>query len=403
MENDNQQFWLNLFLTLLRWRKFLFVTIFSVAVIVAGISLLLPNWYRGEAAILPPENQTQGLSLSSFVPSIIGAMELPVMASPSDVIASMAQSRTVIDSVIMTMNLEKVYGTDNIDKAVKEFRGLLSVKVLDNGIIDVSYLSKDPQLAADVTNKLLHILDHVNRNVTVTKARNTRVFIQSRLQEVRASLQASEDSLAVFQTRHQAMALDEQTKAQIEIVAKLEGERALAEVERDLLASTLSPNHPQVRTAAERVRELTKQIEQIQYGGDSTSVAYLLRRPLVDVPDLAIELARLMRSVKTNETIYELLMSQFEQAKIEESRTTSTISVLDYASVPMLKDRPKRSQLVLLAFLISGILSLLWIWLIEYLLQLKQKDQTKFARVKLLLDQIWLPRFSKRLRNILNS
>lgn len=403
MEDENQQFWLNLFLTLLRWRKFLFVTVFSVALIVAGISLLLPNWYRGEAAILPPENQTQGLSLSSFVPSIIGAMELPVMASPSDVIASMAQSRTVIDSVIMTMNLEEVYGTDNIDKAVKEFRGLLSVKVLDNGIIDISYLSKDPQLAADVTNELLHILDHVNRNVTVTKARNTRVFIQSRLEEVRAALQASEDSLAVFQTRHQAMALDEQTKAQIEIVAKLEGERALAEVERDLLANTLSPNHPQVRAAAERVRELTKQIEQIQYGGDSTTVAYLLRRPLVDVPDLAIELARLMRRVKTNETIYELLMSQFEQAKIEESRTTSTISVLDYASVPKLKDRPKRSQLVLLAVLISGILSLLWIWLIEYLLQVKQKDPARFSRVKMLLDQIWLPRLSKRLRNILNS
>jgi tyrosine-protein kinase Etk/Wzc len=402
MENDNQQFWLNLFLTLLRWRKFLFVTVFSVAVIVAGISLLLPNWYRGEAAILPPENQTQGLSLSSFVPSIIGAMELPVMASPSDVIASMAQSRTVIDSVIMAMNLEEVYGTDKIDKAVKEFRGLLSVKVLDNGIIDVSYLSKDPQLAADVTNKLLHVLDHVNRNVTVTKARNTRVFIQSRLKEVRASLQASEDSLAVFQTRHQAMALDDQTKAQIEIVAKLEGERALAEVERDLLASTLSPNHPQVRAAAERVRELTKQIDQMQYGGDSTSAAYLLRRPLVDVPDLAIELARLMRSVKTNETIYELLMSQFEQAKIEESRNTSTISVLDYASVPELKDKPKRSQLVLLAVLISLILSLLWIWLIEYLLQVKQKDPARFTKVKLLLDQIWLPRLSKRLRKILN-
>lgn len=403
MDKDNSHFWLGISLVILRWKRFLLVNVLAVAVLVAGISLLLPNWYRGEATILPPENQSQALNFGGLLPDIIGSMELPVMASLSDVIGSMAESRAVVDSVIRSKGLMEKYGTDNFDVAVRTLRGLLDVTVLDNGMIQIGYLDKDPERAAEITNEVVSVLDAVNRNVRVSKARNSRDFIESRLADVVTSLRLAEDSLTTFQVEHRALAIDEQTKAQIEIVASLEGERVLAEVELEMLRRSLSPNHPEVRQRASRVAELSSRIRELESGSEQNDSVGVLRRPMLELPALGVELARLIRNVKVHETVYELLTGQLEQAKIEESKTTPTLSILSYASVPELKFKPKRSILVLLAAFISALLSLLWIWLIEFLTDVKGRDRERFEKWRMLLDGLYLPRFSKRLRSILHE
>ncbi len=368
MENENKEFWLDIFLTLLRWRKFLFVNVFAAAIIMAGISLILPKWYKGDAVILPPENQHQTLSLGGIVPDIIGSMELPLMASPSDLIGSIASSRAVVDSVIKSQDLMDILGTDNLDLAVKRFRKRLKVKVLESGIIEISYLDKDPQRAANVTNELVRILDDTNRNVRTTKAKNTRIFIEERLGDIGDSLAAAEDSLAAFSLQNQAISLDEQTKAQIGIVAQLEGERIMAETELDLIKKSLTPDHPEVIRLTNRIEGLRDGIRRLEFGGNGDDSSSMLSQPLSDLPELALKLARLTRRVKIHETVFELLTGQYEQARIEESKTTPTLSVLHYASIPLLKDKPKRIYLVLFAVLISIVFSQLWIWLIEHLL-----------------------------------
>jgi uncharacterized protein involved in exopolysaccharide biosynthesis len=246
-------------------------------------------------------------------------------------------------------------------------------------------------------------LDRVNRNVGVTRARASREFIAERLIGARLGLRAAEDSLVEFQSKNRAIALDEQTKAQIEILAQLYSEKSLAEIEVDLLKRSLDLSHPKVREQLNRVEEFTRQIHKLEVGGDVVDSGYLLARPLAELPDLAIELARLMRNVKIQETVFELLTSQFEQAKIEESKNTSTISVLDYASVPELKSRPKRSILVLLAVAISLALSLVWIGLIEFLAHIKRAQPERFGRWRALLRGLWLDRISKQLKTLLDS
>jgi uncharacterized protein involved in exopolysaccharide biosynthesis len=402
-KNDNRQFWLDSMLTLLRWRSFLFVNIFAVAIVAVGLSLLLPNWYRGKAVILPPESQHQTLSLGGLVPDIVGAMELPLMASPSDVIGSIASSRAVVDSVIRSQDLMNILGTDNIDLAVEKFRDRLDVKVLENGIIEVSYLDKDPERSATVTNELVKILDHINRDVRKTKANSTRVFIEARLEETEDSLAAAEDALLDFRLSNRAIALDEQTGAQIDMIARLEAERLIAETDLELLERSLTPDHPEVLRLTDKIKGLRDGINRLELGGNPSDSLGLLRQPLIDLPELALELARLMRTVMVHETVFELLTGQYEQARIEESKTTPTLSVLHYSSIPEYKDKPKRSHIVLLATLLAAVISLLWIWLVEHLLAVKQRDPEQFDRLGQLLQGIWLPRFSKRIRNILNE
>jgi capsule polysaccharide export protein KpsE/RkpR len=239
--------------------------------------------------------------------------------------------------------------------------------------------------------------------VRTTKAKNTRIFIESRLKDIEDSLAAAEDSLSAFRLRNRAIALDEQTKAQIDIIAQMEGEWLMAETELELLKRSLTPDHPEVLTLADRVERLRDGINQLELGGGQDDSPGLLRQPLIALPELALELARLMRTVTIHETVFELLTGQCEQARIEESKTTPTLSVLHYSSVPELKDKPTRTYLVLFASFISAVISLLWIWLIEHLLAVKQSDLDRFAKLRELLQGLWLTRVSRRVKNILNE
>ena len=62
----------------------------------------------------------------------------------------------------------------------------------------------------------------------------------------------------------------------------------------------------------------------------------------------------IIRDLKIQETVYSLLISQYEQTKIEEARDTTTVQVLDWAAVPEKKCKPAIKKNVLL----SGILAL---------------------------------------------
>ena len=69
-----------------------------------------------------------------------------------------------------------------------------------------------------------------------------------------------------------------------------------------------------------------------------------LHPAMITVPDLALRYGRLLRELKVQETLYTLLTSQYEQAKITEARDTPTVQVLDPA-IPA--DRHSKPRLVL--------------------------------------------------------
>ena len=62
---------------------------------------------------------------------------------------------------------------------------------------------------------------------------------------------------------------------------------------------------------------------------------------MVTIPSLALEYARRMREVKVQETLFTLLTSQHEQAKLSEARDTPTVQVLDPAVPAEKKIRPR--------------------------------------------------------------
>jgi uncharacterized protein involved in exopolysaccharide biosynthesis len=87
-----------------------------------------------------------------------------------------------------------------------------------------------------------------------------------------------------------------------------------------------------------------------------------------------VEYYRKMRELKTQEAIFEQLTKQYEVAKINEAKDTSSVQVLDDAVVPLKKSKPRRSLIVILAAVTAFFASIFIVFVQEYFSKLPPED-----------------------------
>lgn len=372
-----------------RWRKFVFVCVFLVCLISAGVAFLLPKWYRASATILPPERGGMDMNLSTIfrggVPFLGGELAIPFSASPSDVLAAMAQSDAVLLGVVQDLSLASRYRTSSVETLLKILRANLVVKTTTEGIVQVSFEDQDPRRAYEVVQSVLANLDRVNQKRGSTKARATRLFVESRLKETEAALQAARDSLKAFQLANRALDLDEQTKALIASAATVKAQLVSDRIALATLKRELSETHPEVQKLEGKIASSEQELKRLEEKGSKGSFMGVAMSAL---PGLSQELAIRTRDVAIQEKLYELLSEQYEQAKIQEAQDTPTISVLDYPRIPEHKIRPKRLKLILTALFISLFVSLGMVFTREYFARMRTADPERYRAVTALASRI---------------
>ncbi len=377
---------------LVSYRRFIFLNLVGVCLIVAIISFLLPSWYRATTTILPPGGEAAlGLGMgSSLVGSASGlatSFSLPFMATPSDVIAAILKSRAVGEAVVQKENLMKVYHTESMEDALKELFSNVSIHVTAEGLISLSYQDRDRVRAAKVANHLVEETDRINRQTSTSQAKSARIFIEERLAQTLEDLTQAEEELRTFQEENKTILLDDQMKAAIEKAAGLKAQMISSEIKLNVLSKTLSPSNPQVRALRSEISEIKKQLEILESGdkkgdaGDKT----VLDVPFAQVPSLSLRLARLVREVRIQESVFELLTQQYEQYKIQETKDTPTIQVLDRAIPPERRVKPKRALLVLLSGMLSLFASTVFIFGLEYFKRSKQRNAEAIETLQSLL------------------
>jgi len=376
---------------LVKYRRFIFFNFILVCIIIALFSLFLPNWYRAKTTLLPPEKGGSGIGLPSSLLgefSAFSGLSLPVTATPSDIFAAILKSRSVIEPVIQKENLLKVYKVKKLEDGRKAFFSHLQVKVENEGIISIKFEDKNRERAARVANLLVEELDRVNQMTSTSKAKNARIFIEERLNQTQASLKAAEDSLRIFQERNRAIVLDEQMKASVQAAAELKAQMVSAEIEMNVLGKNMSPNHPQIQQLRTRIKEIRKQLEILESGSQDSLGNKVLGVPFSQAPSLSLELVRLSREVKIQEKLFELLTQQYEQYKIEETKDTPTVQVLDKATPPEKKFRPKRANLVLIAGIASLFLSVIFSFGLEYIERTKRRQPADFKKLEEIISVV---------------
>jgi len=328
------------------------------------VSFLLPKIYESTATLLPQLESNNGVGLGALFASGAASsaaqslgISLPGSpATPTDVFTAMLKSRIMADDIIRRFNLMEPYETKTMHDVRGSLEGATRIVVTKEKVIKVAVEDRDPQLASDIANFYVSNLDRLNQTLSVSKARENRKFIEQRVAETQTALVKVEDALKEFQTQNRTVAIEAQSKAMIEATAMIQAQIMAQEVQLQVMGSYLSSNNPEIARVQSSISELRKQLQIMETGksGKERLPGDRLRPAITSVPTLALEYGRLARDLKVQETLYALLISQYEQAKLTEARDTPTVQVLDPAIPAERKSRPK----ILLNVLIAGILSL---------------------------------------------
>ncbi|HQK22193.1 MAG TPA: hypothetical protein PLM66_04810, partial [Candidatus Latescibacteria bacterium] len=118
------------------------------------------------------------------------------------------------------------------------------------------------------------------------------------------------------------------------------------------------------------LRELTSQREQlaaqrkalIETKGRGTSDPLFAFR---EVPERALQWARIEREIKIQTLIQELVLQQYEVAKLEEQRDVSSLTIIDRATPPEIRSWPRRGRIIA----ISAAIAVVWGILLAYALE----------------------------------
>jgi uncharacterized protein involved in exopolysaccharide biosynthesis len=373
------------YLRVLKKRGRMILGLCAVSVVTAFVYsyFVLPKIYESTASILPPSEPKGGGGLSALL-ATSGAAQflggaLPLASTNKDVFVAMLKSRTMADEVIREFDLLKVYGLQNSNAPMQGARGRLqgttNVRASREGVISVTVEDRDPRRAADIANFYLATLDRLNRTLNVTEAGRNRAFIESRLKETEGGLRKAEEDLRRFQEQNRAVVLQDQARASIEGAAKLKGEIMAAEVQLEVVRGFSTEQNPQVIQLKTHIEGMKRQFAKMQYGQGMELPSLSTNPgeghpeivvPFARVPRIGLDLARLTREAKVQQTVFELLTQQYEQAKIAEARDSPTVQVLDRAVPAEWKSKPKTRQNMMIAGAISLFAGIFLAFFLEY-------------------------------------
>jgi len=344
--------------TLFAWRRLVYALALAGAVVSVVVSLALPNWYAARATLLPPSGSDAErgfLQMSSAIGIDLSGMGLKSEAPSLDLMIGVLKSRRLREQVVDSFGLVEVYGSETRQHAIKELSDYIVISSTAEGLIEVEVEDRDGERAAALANALVAYLDEYNRETSVEEARRTSAFIRSYLEENQQRLTEAADSLQRFQRAHGAIELTEQTRATVEAAAELQAEKTRLEIERDVLSGYTSREHYKMVELQAQIDEIDVRLDEIIWGagGGSGSSGVLL--PLSDLPELGYDLARLTRDVMVLEKVESLLITEFEQSRIQEAKDLQSIQVVDRAVPPIKKSRPRRSMIVLLTVVLMGL------------------------------------------------
>lgn len=369
-------------------RKFVVKNVIIVTFAAAVISLILQSKYTATATILPP-NPNQDM-VFGMLPAysygsssgLSGLAKLSGMVSgvstASELYSAIMKSTNVKKELINRFNLMDEFRTKILHDAYLKLDEITDISISPEGIIIVSVTYKNKQIATDMANSYVELLDRFNRETAMTVGKRYRIFIEERLRANEDSLAKSEESLRDFQEQHHTVAIDAEIEAAITTIAQLKSQIILYEVQRGAWSTAGEASNPYLSKINTELRELRKQLSKIEFGEEDQTKKEFgagFSVPLSRLPEVTLEYARLFRDVKVQEAIYELLIQQYEQAKIMEVKDTPTVQFLDHADPPEKRSFPKRRLIVVFAFLLSLLCSVPIVLYLEYIDDVRANPQ----------------------------
>ncbi len=354
------------------WVRLLLLPLLVGAVAV-GASFWVAPVFTARTTLLPPQQQSAGNAALASLGALAGLMGGGTRSTADQYVALM-QSASTADRLIDRFNLMQVYDVDMRWKARRDLGLNVNITVgKKDGLITIDVDDESPQLAADIANHYVEELRLLTNVLAVTEAQQRRVFFESQLQKAKDKLGAAQTALQ--SSGFNMAALKAEPKAAAEGYAKLQAELTAAEVRLQSLRGALADNTPEVRQMQDTAAALRSQLAKAERVTDTGSIG--------------ADYVGKYRDFKYQETLFELMARQYEMARVDESREGALIQVVDAATPPERKSRPKRSLYGIGAALATFLAYAMLLVARSRLREAQQSDPQSYAQWQALKAAFW--------------
>ena len=291
------------------------------------------------------------------------------------------------------------------------FLGGLSVRRVPNSrLMDVSFESTDPQLAAKIVNAHIRAYKEQNIQSKYDATATASTWLEERLSEFKIKVQQSEDARIAYERKNQIWTLDDKQNITTQRLADLNRQYTDAQSERmrkeslyqfaksgnldavpqvqsnsslmDMIRrrndlnsqyndalSQYGPNFPKVQRIQAQLKDLDGTVDREKKKildvlesdfQEAHQREFILSHALDQQKNEANQMAEKMveynilkREAEANKTLYEGLMTKLKETAVSQALRSSNIRVVDAALIPSTPARPAKTKNIMLAFLVG--------------------------------------------------
>jgi uncharacterized protein involved in exopolysaccharide biosynthesis len=347
-------------LTQLLEQKLLIFRITAGAILIGLVlAFVLPVRFAADTKIMPPKQSQSALSLMmSQIGSGMGALADSAggglgLKDPNAIYIGLLKSRPVADKLIQRFNLMSIYRAKDMTEARKRLEDNTLIESEKSTLISISVTDGDRERAADMANAYAETLRDLTKSVSLSEASRRRASLEQQLKGAKESLVAAEVAFQQVQQNKGLVHLDAQSSVIIGSLASVRADIAQKEVEVQTLRSYSTEHNPDVQIAERELAAMQTQAVQLEQHSSSAGFSEM---GLKDIPKAGLDYLRAARELEYQQTFFDVLLKQFEAARLDEAREGAIIQVVEPAIPPDRKSSPKRF-LILVLFTFLGLFS----------------------------------------------
>lgn len=323
------------------------------------LCFILPVRYTAVTQILPPkqsQSTTSFLNSQIMMGSLAEAAGGGLLTNPNDIYIGLLRSRLVADAIIEKFHLLSAYRAKDMTAARRELAKRTKILSEPSTLISVSVADPNKQRAADIANAYIDQLRTLTRVISVTEASRRRLFFQEQLSGQKEALIAAEETLQGVQQKKGLVHLDTQANVIIGSLASLRSQISAKEVELHTLRSYSTDQNPNVQLASEELAAMQGEAARLEQNNSPSAFSNM---GLKDVPKAGMDYVRAQRELQYQQSLFDLLLRQYEAAKLDEAKEAAIIQVVEPAIPPDRKTSPRPLVILSLSLVLGFFLGCL--------------------------------------------
>lgn len=352
--------------------KVIFSTIVFIPIIIVFVMVMwfIKPIYSAEAIVTPPSSSNNigsglgklldgGVSGLSSVSSILGKSD-----QGADIVWTFFNSWELHNKVIEKFDLANHYEFEGLFHAdlLKAFRTNFNLETNDENMFHLTFEDEDYVLASKVLQFMLVQADSMFNAFKTSQARQSRMYMDTRLQGVKNVIDSLQNEFVKFQKENGVYDPESQLESTMKYLSTLQSDRDAVLIEISYEEKSRGENSKRYEELKNRLKSIDEAISKA-VNGNKKSIGIV---SLSKSPDLFAKYMRMESELKIQQTIYTFLRQESEQLYMEENNMLANLVVLQPPWENNKKVYPVRGAMLAFTGLVSFVLAVFVCCFIEF-------------------------------------